>query len=121
MVLLNDLYTILNYVYDEGSVSFNVKLNPEHFIYQAHFPEEPITPGVCIIQIAKELMEVYLKRNLQVSQVKNVKFLSVLSPARISEITYSLTKVCDNQEMVKSLIFVTGGDSQYAKLSLVCK
>lgn len=120
MILLNDFYTILSSEQHEGRAVFNVRLNPRHFIYEAHFPGEPITPGVCIIQIAKELLEVHLKRSLQVSQIKNVKFLSVLSPTRIIDVTFSLTKVCIEEEMVKSLIGVTGGNVQYAKISLVC-
>ena len=121
MVLLNDLYTISNSELHEGNAVFNIRLNSGHFIYQAHFPGQPITPGVCIIQIAKELLEVYLKRDLQISQIRNVKFLSVLSPMNNKDVSYSLTKVCGDEETVTSLIFVTVGESQYAKISLACK
>ena len=27
-----------------SNTSFRLRLNPEHFIYQAHFPGEPVTP-----------------------------------------------------------------------------
>ena len=123
MVFLNELYTISNSNQNNGNAVFNIKLNPGHFIYKAHFPNEPITPGVCIIQIALELLELYLKRSLQISQVKNVKFLSVMSPKVVTDITYTFTKVCycDDKQFVQSLVFVSGEDKQYAKISLVCK
>lgn len=123
MVFLNELYTISNSNLNNGNAVFNIKLNPGHFIYKAHFPDEPITPGVCIIQIALELLELYLKRSLQISQVKNVKFLSVMSPKYVADITYTFTKVSlsDDEQFVQSLVFVSGEDSQYAKISLVCK
>ena len=57
MKLLNDLYSIISRTDGEGRCDFTIELNPQHFIYKAHFPGEPITPGVCIMQIAKELLE----------------------------------------------------------------
>ena len=30
---------------NRSNTSFRLRLNPEHFIYQAHFPGEPVTPG----------------------------------------------------------------------------
>ena len=34
-----------------------VRLLPESAVYRGHFPGYPITPGVCIVQIALELIE----------------------------------------------------------------
>ena len=38
----------------EGAI---VRLLPESPVYQGHFPGYPITPGVCLVQIALELIE----------------------------------------------------------------
>ena len=76
MQLLNNLYTIVAKDIPDDKISYNIKLDANHFIYQAHFPIEPITPGVCIIQIAKELLEDSLAKRLKIYLVKNVKFLS---------------------------------------------
>ena len=48
MQLLNNLYTIVAKDIPDDKISYNIKLDANHFIYQAHFPNEPITPGVCI-------------------------------------------------------------------------
>ena len=50
MILKNSLYKIASSNAEEKS--FNLELVPDCLIYRAHFPEQPITPGVCIIQIA---------------------------------------------------------------------
>ena len=79
MELKNNLYTIVS---KEGvglMVSYTIKLIPSCVIYQAHFPGEPITPGVCIVQMAKELIEELLTEqtavahHLEITKVKNVK------------------------------------------------
>ena len=55
MKFLDSLYSVTQSRKTEGGFEFDISLFPEHFIYKAHFPGEPITPGVCIIQIATEL------------------------------------------------------------------
>jgi 3-hydroxyacyl-[acyl-carrier-protein] dehydratase len=55
MRLINDFYSVKETQNVDGMMNFTVRLNANHFIYAAHFPENPVTPGVCITQIAKEL------------------------------------------------------------------
>ncbi len=121
MKLLNSLYTIVSDVKCEGKHDFLISLDKTHFIYQAHFPGEPITPGVCIMQIAKELLEVSTDLKLNLTSVKNIKFLRIISPAEITDITYSLGKIVREEDCVKVQVTVVGGDDVYAKLSLVCQ
>lgn len=128
MLLKNSLYTIeksekLTSSDEMVGGIFLLRLNPDHVIYQAHFPGEPITPGVCIVQMGKELMEVLLDKSLEVARVKNVKFLSVISPEDTTSITYTFRKVewsADGKE-VKAQIVVTSGDEAKAKISFALR
>ena len=54
MLLKNSLYAIEGQETADGAVCYDIRLHPDHTIYKAHFPGEPITPGVCVIQIAKD-------------------------------------------------------------------
>ena len=69
MKFLNNLYHIVSKDVVDASIRYNIHLDASHFIYQAHFPDEPITPGVCIIQIAKELLEEHLGIGLEIQKV----------------------------------------------------
>lgn len=120
MKLLNDLYSIISRTCGEGRCDFTIELNPQHFIYKAHFPGEPITPGVCIMQIAKELLEEAVSQQLTLSCVKNIKFLRIISPSEITVLDYSLTKIVTEGDTVKVQVNVLSGEDVYAKLSLVC-
>lgn len=57
-----------------------VNLNPEHDIFKGHFPGNPIMPGVCTMQIIKELTEIITTKKLQLVQVSNVKFMALINP-----------------------------------------
>lgn len=127
MLLRNNLYTISQKEIEGLNGCFTIELNSSHFIYLAHFPEEPITPGVCIVQIGQELLELLLeesflkKYRLEIKKVKNVKFLSVISPKNNTTIVYTMKKVemSEDATEVKAQIEVSFKDEIKAKISLV--
>lgn len=123
MQLKNNLYTIARKQLEEGfsGSQYELELIPSSVIYQAHFPGEPITPGVCIVQMGKELVEDALQQELHISYVKNVKFLSILTPTQSAAATFLLQKITSSEDGkdVKAQIVVTSGDETKAKLSMV--
>lgn len=123
MKFLNSLYSIVSKNVTDSSIRYDILLDASHFIYQAHFPEEPITPGVCIIQIAKELMENHLHQMLSIKTLKNVKFLNVISPVEIPQITFEFEKIIiDNHtKTIKMQSQILSEEVLLAKLSIICK
>lgn len=129
MQLKNNLYKIISKEEDSSMVNYTIELNPSCVIYQAHFPKEPITPGVCIVQIGKELIEELLTEKMSVSckleivKVKNVKFLSVIAPRDTLHIMYQMKKVelSDDNKMVEAQWVVLSDEKVMAKTSLVMK
>ena len=119
MILKDSLYHITQ----KTERGYEVLLDEKHFIYQAHFPGEPVTPGVCIIQMAKELLEDYLQHDFEIKQVKNVKFLSVISPTKTPRVTCSFEKISGSEECeeCKAQMMVTAGDEALAKLSMTVR
>lgn len=119
MKLQNNLYTIV----ERGDNSFRIALNAEDTIYRVHFPEQPITPGVCIIQIASELLNLCLNRDIALSEVVNAKFLSVINPIETEEVVYTIGKMVHNQtdNTLKVAITVSSDKTVCAKLSLLYK
>lgn len=122
MKLLNSFYTIKSIDTKDSSVSYEIQLDASHYIYSAHFPDCPITPGVCIIQIGKELLEDYLRKTFIIQAVKNAKFLNVISPLETPIVTYTFDKISSNDvyKTCKVLIQVSSGETSLAKLSFTC-
>jgi len=61
--------------------NFTIMLNPDHPIYMGHFPGNPVVPGVCQVQMIKELTSVILKKDLVIYKSDNIKFLSMIIPS----------------------------------------
>lgn len=120
MKLLDSLFSIVSASSEDGRHVYTIRINPEHFIYKAHFPGEPITPGVCIMQIAIELMSETCGHPLVLKCAKNIKFLKVISPAEVMLLDCTLDKFTEDDDTVSCQISVTAGGTVYAKLSLAC-
>jgi len=122
MKLKSLLYTITKIEPTASGADYQIRLNSDCVIYKAHFPEQPVTPGVCIIEMSHELLEEHLQCPLAVKLVKNVKFLNIISPLEVQDLTYQLTNVkLEEGGAVKAQITVTGGETVYTKISLVCQ
>ena len=130
MLLRNNLYTISQKEINGLNGCFTIELNSSHFIYLAHFPEEPPhdgRPRSGAVQIGQELLELLLeesclkKYRLEIKKVKNVKFLSVISPKNNTTIVYTMKKVEMSEDAmeVKAQIDVSFKDEIKAKISLV--
>lgn len=91
MILLNDFYSIIQNEATPGVLKARIAINARHRILEGHFPGLPVVPGVCMLQIVRELMEVELKRELKISHADNMKFLSVINPQENSEVDASIT------------------------------
>ncbi len=96
-----------------------LRTNPEHPIYKAHFPGSPITPGVCVIQAAGELLENKLGHKLYLQSIKNVKFLMVIIPEEGKKIRYSFSNIVEDENGVKAQVVVSDDAMVYAKMSLI--
>ena len=123
MKFRNSLYTVTDQQNTGDAARYTIVLNAEHVIYKAHFPGMPITPGVCLLQIARELMEDHSGQPLEITMVKNVKFLSVISPVELPEITCSLSHISMAESGVecRAQISSTQDKQVLAKLSFKCK
>ena len=117
MQLKDHFYTIMQKGGEDACPSYDIRLNASHFIYQAHFPGEPITPGVCLLQIARELLEEHLQRSLEVKAVKNMKFLAVVSPVATPDVTCRFDKLDLGTDAIRAQATVLSPDREFVKLS----
>ena len=100
-MLIPNLYSIKkSETIDDFNFNIQIELNPKHEIFDGHFPNNPIMPGVCMIQIIKELTELFTSQNLFLSKVSNVKFMAIINPFTHSILDLNLN-IINNGEEVK--------------------
>ena len=90
MLLQSNFYTVQSSHIDASTLQSTILINPDHQIFEGHFPGQPVVPGVCMIQIIKELVEQYLSFPVQLHAAAQVKFLQLLVPDQHKEITVQI-------------------------------
>lgn len=101
-MLLKDFYTI-NTIdkNDDHNFEIIIFINENHDIFTGHFPGNPIMPGVCMMQIIKELTEQITKSTLILKTLTNVKFMALINPFVTPELRLELEIALTDDNLVK--------------------
>ena len=118
MQLKDSLFKITGLSETDNRLTYNIQLNPSHFVYQAHFPGNPVTPGVCIIQMIKELAMDRIQSILFLEKATKIKFLNVINPLENEHVNVELT-ITGNDGTYRIDANVTSSDTTFSKLSLI--
>lgn len=107
-MILKDFYKILSEEKtSEFKYNFTILINEKHEVFQGHFPGNPIMPGVCMMQIIKELTEQITGSLLFMQSLSNVKFMALINPFQTPELLLELevTTTADNLVKVKNVSY----------------
>lgn len=92
MNALEGLFTLKN-IPEAGSTEseVHVAINPGYPIFKGHFPDQPILPGVCMVQIALTIASVMHAKPLRILNARTVKFLTPVDPRKTPDLLYHTT------------------------------
>lgn len=116
MKLIDNLFYILDAHTTDDSYTCKVKLNAAHPIYSVHFPDNPVTPGVCLLQIATELLEQKYVKKLLLSKAKSIKFKKIVGPDE--QPVFVFTKLVLTEELLNVNVSIEDEETQLAVMSL---
>lgn len=122
MSLLKDFYTIEGFEKQtDNNYVVGIRLNPKHPIFKGHFPDNPVTPGVCMMQIIKDLTEYITAQTLFMSRSSNVKFMALINPEINPVLRLELELLQGEDHTIKVKNVTTFGDTVALKLTNVYK
>jgi 3-hydroxyacyl-[acyl-carrier-protein] dehydratase len=85
-MLLNDLYTIDHIEADTATL----RLNAAHPIFKGHFPDRPVLPGACQLQMIRELLSRITAKTYRLQKAAAIKFLAPIDPRQSGTIQLHL-------------------------------
>ena len=74
----------------EDNYRIDVILNDECSVYKGHFPGNPISPGVCNMNMIRECAEKITGSRLRIKEIAHCRFLSLITPQNTPKLTVSL-------------------------------
>lgn len=88
-------------------ITAEIIFDSNHAIFQGHFPDNPIVPGVCLLTILKDILNTALQKNLFLFQANNIKFSAPIIPAIHSKVSFdiSIKEIEDGIIMVNNSVF----------------
>jgi 3-hydroxyacyl-[acyl-carrier-protein] dehydratase len=117
MILLNRFYSISNHTITSELITADVSIDPNHFIFEGHFPGNPITPGVTQLEIIKDLIAISLEKKVALKKMGNCKFLAVLNPNVFAKVTVQIAIKEQNEESVSISATIVSEEVTFLKLS----
>ena len=97
MTLKDNFYTINELEFVNDKIQASIKIDSKHAIFDGHFPNNPVTPGVVEMEIVKEVISEALKKTIKLTKMSNCKFLAILNPVHSPEIKLQID-VIENEE-----------------------
>lgn len=96
-MLLEDFYTVVDLkTVDAQAFEALVMINADHAIFNGHFPNFPVTPGVAMLQIIKNCLESHLEQSLMLQSSSSIKFLSLVNPKEQNTLIFKTSYTLDN-------------------------
>jgi len=80
MTLNNDYFKIDDCTSDGDDTLFRITLLPDYCAYKGHFPGNPVSPGVCNIQMIKECAEQLAGKRFFLGYISKCKLSAVITP-----------------------------------------
>jgi 3-hydroxyacyl-[acyl-carrier-protein] dehydratase len=62
------------------SVTATISYDAAHAVFSGHFPDNPIVPGVCTIDMITDIVRSQLGAGYHLKSAANVKFLQLIHP-----------------------------------------
>lgn len=118
MILLNSFYSIDSFESSENEIIARLHIDQHHSIFDGHFPNNPVTPGVVQLEIIKELLNHQFKRKMNLVSLSNCKFLAILNPTETPKIEVQLT-LKEEDGVIKISGTIRSEETQFLKVAAV--
>ena len=117
-MLYPDFYTIVNQTSTDNYIEVLVRLNPKHFIFDAHFPDNPITPGICTLQIVREIYSKKVEKELLLHKIKSMKFNRPMIPTEQELFTFKIDFVEEEGKSHHLKVEVCNQEILFSKINM---
>jgi 3-hydroxyacyl-[acyl-carrier-protein] dehydratase len=114
-MLLNSLYHIAEIKNENNIIEALITINEEDEIFKGHFPDMPVLPGVCQVEICKELLNHKLQKSLSLSEAASIKFLAFIAPNDVKKLNAKIV-YAQNAEEFSITASLFSGDKTFLKL-----
>jgi len=94
-MLKDSLYHIIAIDHTDSVIHAVLELDAQHEIFTGHFPDHPVLPGACMVQMIKEVFESAMGTPYRLEKADNLKFLTIVDPQQTSTLQLELNYIIE--------------------------
>ena len=119
MMLSGNFFYIKTLIQTTDKIEALIEINAQHEIFIGHFPNQPVVPGVCMMQIIKEIFESALAKKTNLINADQLKFLAVLDPSKNIIVHAQIKYAIENNNQIKVAASLFNESIIYFKMNAV--
>ncbi len=89
-MLKGDFFSVSSLEISGSDIKAELLINKDHKIFSGHFPGQPVVPGVCMMQMVKELVEELAGKKTNLYKAHEMKFVALIDPSKNNLISAAL-------------------------------
>lgn len=94
-------------------INARISVNENSAVYTGHFPGFPVTPGVCQVQMIKDILAEVLDIPLQLSKARDIKFNNIHEPGKVNAIKGRIKYEMDENRIIHVNAQLFEGNTKY--------
>jgi len=104
------LFKITKLEHSDSVISATLDINKDCDIFNGHFPDHPVVPGACMLQIVKEVLEDALNTTLQLKKADYLKFMAMIDPGNTQQVLLDLAYKFDEEGDINVVAKLMAGE-----------
>lgn len=110
-------FSIISSLQMDSSCEYTIALNADHTVYKGHFPDVPVTPGVVLTDICRQLTEKAVGKELALTAAKSIKFLSMVNPKMTPNLVVKIDVISAEPSLIQTKIVGSWEAQTYFKIN----
>jgi 3-hydroxyacyl-[acyl-carrier-protein] dehydratase len=115
--MMSDYFSILQCESkDSLSGIIRIQLNPDCRVYQGHFPKEPVSPGVCNIEMIRCCAEYIHHHPIRIRKIKQCRLTALMTPHITPQANVTISLQENEQGVYRLTASICEGETTYMTL-----
>jgi 3-hydroxyacyl-[acyl-carrier-protein] dehydratase len=103
---MEGLYRIDTLSYQDAKATGEIHLDTKHDIFKGHFPQQPILPGVCQMEIVSDIVSKVLQSKIVFFKSKSLKYTQMVDPSNTPVLSFEIEiKVVESEVVAIGKLF----------------
>ena len=104
---------------EQGNITATAHISENFCAFKGHFPNEPVLPGICQIQLVSVLISKVFNQEFSLKEIRRVKFYNIVCPDDCLNIKCDIVDKISDSISLKVMIYKKDESGSEHKVSLI--